>query len=154
MAFRDRRVHRTDLSGAGDSRRWHLHYLTANIFEAATGLAAALGGGFYFLDEHSLLDASVGKGLQSLSTVWSILYFAGGLLMLVGLLRANLRMELVGLCFFLPAALTESVAILLIANGKGIGPGLLFGGLALAAFVRAVKVWQLAATTREGDSPR
>jgi hypothetical protein len=151
MPHRDRRVQRTDLTGSGASRRWHTRYLMANVFEATSGAAAAVGGLLYFLDQHSLLDASIGQGLQDLAGAWSALYFLGGVCVLLGLLLATLRLELVGLCLLGPAALTEGVSILFIAGGKGIGPGTLFTGVAVACFCRAVSTWRLAATVRVGD---
>lgn len=151
MRARDRRVQRRDLTASGASRRWHTSYLLANIFEAASGFAGALGGASYFLDQHSLLDASIGHALQHLAAAWSILYFLGGVLIVVGLLGGSLRVELAGLCLFFPAALTEGVAILTVAPGKGLGPGILFSALACASFLRGVRVWRLASTPRVGD---
>lgn len=144
MASRERR---------SNVRRLKADYLLANVFEAATGLAAAAGGVGYFFDEHSLLDASIGQGLQSLAGAWSILYFAGGVMILLGLVRGSLRVELAGLCLFLPAALTEGATIALFAGSKGSAPGALFLGLAVAAVFRGLAVWRLAVEYRERGGP-
>lgn len=152
MRARDKRVHRTDLSASGASRRWHARYLLDNIFEAATGFAGALGGIGYFFDTRSLLDASIGHSLQGLAIFWSLLYFVGGFTIVWGLLMGSLRAELVGLCLFTPAALTEGASILLFAGSKGNGPGTLFIALAGASFMRGIHVWRLALTRRVGGA--
>jgi hypothetical protein len=125
-------------------RRWHADYVLANIFELSVGVAAALGGLGYFLNEHSLLDASVGAALQDFAIAWSVLYFLAGVTLTLGLIRGSLRVELAGLCLFFPAALLEAVTILLFAGAKGSAPGALFAGLAVATLVRALYVWRLA----------
>jgi hypothetical protein len=143
VGARRRRVSRTPLGGAKAVRRWHAQYLLANAFEAALGVAAAVAGIVYFIDPGSLHQSSIGLGLQNLAIVWSALYFVGGVLMLGGLVWASLRMELAGICLFIPAMLTQGVVIMLFAGTRGVAAAASFIAFMAAAAVRARKVWGL-----------
>lgn len=147
-----RPVRRVPLSEAplGARLRWRLRYVIGHAFEAAVGLAAAVGGVTYFLNLHSLLDSSVGQSLRGLVSLWSALYVLGGFHVVWGLVTASLRAELVGLCLLLPATATEGIAILLFAGTRGAGPGVLFLMLAAATCVRGTVVWRIATAPRVG----
>lgn len=144
-------VHRRDLSGEGATRRWHKRYVVAHAFEAALGIAAAVAGVVYFIDPASLHQTSIGHNLQGLAFAWSALYFLGGLLMVGGLFVGSLRMELAGLCLFIPAMLTQGVAIMLFAGTRGVSPAMSFVAFCVAALLRARTVWHLAQARRIGD---
>lgn len=138
------RFHPSELAPGQRRRRPRTRYLVAHAFEGAVGFAAVLGGVVYFIDPHSLLEASIGRGLGGLIGVWSVLYFLGGVGILWGLVRPSLRIELVGLCLYMPAVLTNGVAVTLIAGAKGVPYAATFVAVAVAVVVRARAVWELA----------
>lgn len=139
---------RGEEEGHSASRGQLGRYLISNGFEAALGLAAAVAGAIYFIDPGSLHDTSTGIALQGLVIMWSALYFFGGLFMVVGLVVASLRVELVGLCLFIPALLTQGVSIMLIAGTRGVSAAATFIAFTVAALLRAKAVWELARSTQ------
>jgi hypothetical protein len=118
-------------------RHWRVRYVLANSFELAIALAAVVAGVTLLLDSHALAQTSVGRGVQGLAPVWSVLYSFGGAGMIGGLLWPSVRAEIAGICLFVPALLTDAAAVWLYAGVNGVAPMTTYLTVAAAACARA-----------------
>lgn len=137
-------------NGSGP-RRLHTRYLRAHSFEAALGVAAVIAGLVYVTDPEALRATSIGASTGAYAPAWSALYFFGGLGILGGLISGSLRVELAGLCLFMPAMVFEGIVILAVAGSRGISPAASFVAFTVAAALRARTVLRLALHARDAS---
>lgn len=112
-------------------------FLYANAWAFSLGLLAVVTSISYFLDPDTLLENNaLGESLRSWAYAWNVLYFFGGLGMVVGLVKRHRPTDMAGLIFMAGALLINAFAILAIRGGAAAASAPALIALTLAALAR------------------
>lgn len=127
-----------------DRRNVRRSYMAANAFEAMLAIAAITAGASGLANPSSIETSALGGLFGVVALAWSVAYVISGLLVLYGLGRPHVRVEVVGLCV-LASAITGNAVALVAANGwLGMTAAAFYIGWAAASVIRARIVVRLA----------
>lgn len=131
----------SDLPPHGLERRRHWrNYVLANLFEAMLSLAAIASGISTITRPEDVVDGTaLERQLGYLAIAWGVLYLLGGVAVLVGLVRVDVRIEVAGLSV-LAGVITANALALVTLGPAAIVATLFYLGWAGAC---AARVWRL-----------
>jgi hypothetical protein len=125
-----------------ERRHWRSSYLLANAFEVWVAVAAITSSVATFLAP-AASKTSISKVGPWDGNVWSVMYFAGAVLMLWGLSKPDPRSEIAGLSLLGCATAMNALAIVAVNGTVGVPSMLTYLGIAAAALCRAWLVLRL-----------
>jgi hypothetical protein len=112
-------------------------FLYANAWALSLGLLAVITSISYFIDPDTLLkNNALGESLRNWAYAWNVLYFFGGMGMVVGLVKRSRPIDMAGLIFMAGALIINAFAILAIRGGAAAASAPALIALALAALAR------------------
>lgn len=114
-------------------------------FETAIAFAAMFSAVVYLIDPSPVGKSALGHVAQELLPVWEVLYAAGGLMILAGLIGRSLRLEVAGLSLLIAAISIQAFAIIDFAGTQGIVSAATFAALAAACVGRGwvlIDLWR------------
>lgn len=88
--------------------RWA--YVQANAFELFTAILAIVASLTYFYQPQNLSDSSVGH-IRFPDVLWNGLYGVGAILVALGIVRLDVRVEAIGLSLFAAAVTIDAAAV-------------------------------------------
>jgi hypothetical protein len=134
---------------AGDARR---AYLEAHVFELSLAIVAIVTAATFFLSPATLEGSAIGHAVHPFDYAWNGLYLAGGLLIVVGLVRPTHRLELAGLIMFGAAITVAGVALAALGSAgwalKIVSLGT-YTAIATGCVIRALAIVRVSAALAE-----
>jgi hypothetical protein len=109
-----------------------------NVFELWVALAGVITGLVFFYSPSSIDQGSLAQTIgRNLAAVWSVSYFASGLIIWLGLLRPSPRFEIAGLYLLGSATSINGIAILSVFGLRGAATSITLFTLTFASWIRA-----------------
>lgn len=127
-----------------DRRNVRLSYLKANIFELMFAVAGIVAGAGTLLNPKINEEQAIGLVLGQAGLLWALLYLVGGLMVVTGLTRPTVKLEVAGLMMLSLAVAANGIAIVGENGLRGLTTACFYMGWAGAAFVRADLVLRIA----------
>lgn len=122
-----------------------VHPAAANSFELFVALLSINAGIAFLLSPDDLEHAAVGQLLHPWDFAWNVLYVVGGLLIVVGLMRRSVRVEVAGLWLFASAVAIADLAVIAVAGLVGAAAVAIYTAAFLAC---ASRIWTLTGRRR------
>lgn len=120
-------------------------YALINSFELMTAISAAVGGLAALLQPSTTAHSSLGSLFGYLALLWAGANVVSGIMIVVGLVKPSVRIEVAGLCILAGSIGGQAVAIMAERGWIGVGIAVFYTGWASAAIIRARLVMRLAA---------
>lgn len=117
-----------------------VHPAAANSFELFVALLSINAGIAFLLSPDDLEHAAVGQLLHPWDFAWNVLYIVGGVLIVLGLTRARVRVELAGLWLFASALAIADMAVVAAAGVMAAAAVAVYTAALLACVTR---IWTL-----------
>jgi hypothetical protein len=109
-----------------------------NVFELWVALAGVITGLVFFASPASIDQGSLAQTIgRTLASVWSVSYFASGLIIWFGLLRPSPRFEIAGLYLLGSATSINGIAIVSVFGLRGAATSITLFTLTFASWIRA-----------------
>lgn len=116
-----------------------------NVFELWVALAGVITGLVFFYAPASIDKGALAQTIgHALASVWSVSYFAAGLVIWFGLLRPSPRLEIAGLSLLGSATSVNGIAILSVFGLRGAATSITLFTLTFASWIRASFVMRAA----------
>lgn len=126
-----------------DSRNVRRSYLTSNAFEAMFALSAIVAGVSSFVKPETVERSALGDLYGVFALIWSATYIVSGASILYGLVRPNIRAEIVGLGLLGGAICGNAFALVSERSWLGAAAASFYIGWAAASVIRARLVIRL-----------
>jgi hypothetical protein len=109
-----------------------------NVFELWVALAGVITGIVFFYSRASIDKGALAQTIgHTLTELWSLGYFAAGLIIWFGLLRPSPRMEIAGLYLLGSATSINGIAIVSVFGLRGAAASITLFTLTFASWIRA-----------------